>query len=432
MAGRRSRQDAAPLRVVADKRLFLDDRLIRLGLDELPDAALLIFDTDLRFVMARGAAVQHGGKRPDEMEGRLAAEALEPKRWAFYRPRYEAALRGEVTIDEVTSPDGRRAYAVRYGPIRESDGTIVGGSVMATEVTQLRQSQRAQYEADRRFRLAWTSAPIGMALVSLDRHLLEVNLAFAQMLGEDPDALVGRSLTDIIHPSDQQTDLELRSRVLAGDDEWVVTEKRLTTPNGATLWVQHSLGLMRTEDGEPAYFVSQFVDISEARVARESLRQMATTDSLTGLPNRMDLIERAGEWLTAGEPVAVLFCDLDGFKQVNDLNGHVVGDEVLTAVARRLVAKVRATDLIARFGGDEFVVVVRGNDCAARADRVAGHLISALENPVLVGGRELNVGLSVGIAVGHPTEDLDRLLARADAALYQAKSAGGNASYSAS
>ncbi|MFN8125522.1 MAG: diguanylate cyclase, partial [Candidatus Nanopelagicales bacterium] len=268
------------------------------------------------------------------------------------------------------------------------------------------------------------SAPIGMAVVSLDRRLLDVNRAFTRMLEGEKEALVGASLSQLIHPDDEDSDLEVRDQVLAGDQEWSTTEKRLITASGRTVWVQHSVGLMRDEDGRPAYYISQFVDITEELRAREDLERMATTDALTGLPNRAALIERANRWLEAGEPLCVMFCDLDGFKAVNDRHGHVIGDEVLAAVARRLSARVRDTDIIARFGGDEFVAAFPGVDSDAQASRVADHLLGAVRDPLQVGDTELWLGLSVGMARAHPGDSLDAVLARADAALYEAKSAG--------
>jgi diguanylate cyclase (GGDEF)-like protein len=174
-------------------------------------------------------------------------------------------------------------------------------------------------------------------------------------------------------------------------------------------------------------------DISDLKVAQRELEHLATHDYLTGLPNRSLFNERLDDAVArhkrSGESVAVLFCDLDGFKRVNDEFGHAAGDQLLVEVASRLRSITRASETAARVGGDEFVLVVTevadNEELASLAERV----IHAVASPVdLDDGNEVKVGISVGVGVAwqdQPDVESDRLLTVADTAMYQAKARGG-------
>lgn len=171
-------------------------------------------------------------------------------------------------------------------------------------------------------------------------------------------------------------------------------------------------------------------DITERREAERAIRRLAYTDSLTGLPNRVLLYDRAKLALAraarSGERHALLFLDLDNLKRLNDTSGHAAGDDLLRQVGERLAATFRDEDTVARIGGDEFVVLVRVAD-ANDAEVVAGRIISLINRPFIVGGDEVDSSASIGVAIApdHGTE-LDELIAKADAAMYVAKEQGRN------
>jgi diguanylate cyclase (GGDEF)-like protein/PAS domain S-box-containing protein len=180
----------------------------------------------------------------------------------------------------------------------------------------------------------------------------------------------------------------------------------------------------------PPVGVSVFArDITELKSAERKLRQLATHDYLTGLPNRLLLYDRLelalNRFARYGTPVALMFCDLDGFKPVNDAYGHQVGDAVLTEVADRIHSVVRDTDTAARLGGDEFAVLVEGVDDLDQLTNVAERLVAAIAEPVRVNGATARVGVSVGIVVASEgCSEPDDLVAAADAAMYRAKEEG--------
>jgi diguanylate cyclase (GGDEF)-like protein len=160
---------------------------------------------------------------------------------------------------------------------------------------------------------------------------------------------------------------------------------------------------------------------AQRRAAEQALHRLATSDGLTGLPNRVACLEHLTTELAAGaDGLTVLFGDLDGFKPVNDRLGHAAGDELLVAVADRLRAFLREPDLVSRFGGDEFVIVCRGQDAA---EAVCERIREMVAMPFRVGGEQVRIGFSVGLAHAVPGDSTDDLLGRADLAMYDAKKA---------
>jgi diguanylate cyclase (GGDEF)-like protein len=179
--------------------------------------------------------------------------------------------------------------------------------------------------------------------------------------------------------------------------------------------------------------VVRHLDISFRKHLQRQLAHRATHDELTGLPNRMVMNERLGQALLrayrTGASIALLFCDVDAFKQINDSMGHGVGDQVLTAIAERLQAEVEQSDVVARFGGDEFVVLIEDIADEQRARDLASRLQASASKPILVGGRPLHFSLSIGISVhsgdSRPDETvINSIVADADAAMYLAKRVG--------
>jgi diguanylate cyclase (GGDEF)-like protein len=159
---------------------------------------------------------------------------------------------------------------------------------------------------------------------------------------------------------------------------------------------------------------------AERRRAEHALHLMATSDALTGLPNRTACLDRVGAELS--EPgLAVLFGDLDGFKPVNDRLGHAAGDALLVVVADRLRESVREQDMVSRFGGDEFVIICRDDDPEVAVDAICERIRTAIESPIMLGGELVWVGLSVGVAYATATSTTDDLIGRADLAMYAAK-----------
>jgi diguanylate cyclase (GGDEF)-like protein len=206
-------------------------------------------------------------------------------------------------------------------------------------------------------------------------------------------------------------------------------EKRYIHGDGRTVWVALTASVVSNAEGGAQHVIAQIEDISDRRALREDLAHRAGHDYLTGLPNRHTLLTRLSEAVTnaqvSGRPGAVLFCDVDGFKSVNDTYGHAAGDRVLIVVAQRLAGASRRTDTVARLGGDEFVVVAE-DTTPARARQLAGRLRRAVAAPIVVDQTLLHLSVSIGVASLHDQQDPDSVLRRADASMYEDKDAGRN------
>lgn len=417
---------AAPvLEYDRDVRLLVD-----LGIDEIPGAAVLVFDSSLRYLLVRGSAVGDNGVRAEKLEGRRAPDALPPERWAILRPLYEQALRGGTTSEEVDSPDGLRRYLIRTAPLRSRSGEVLGGVSVASDVTELRHAQHAVSVSERRMRLTFESAPIGMALESPDRAFLEVNRALCEMVGRSREWLLDHGVAGVLHPADDHLDRAARDQVAQGAVDSVTSEFRLVCPDGETIWAAQSLRLLTDLPGGVPQLVSHYADVTDGRHAREALRRQATHDPMTGLLNRAGFHEGVDRILAhpprAGQRLAVLFLDVDDLKKVNDEHGHAAGDRVLVASARRLRSLLRADDLLARFGGDEFVALLTGIEDPAGARLVAEHVHSVASAPIPLGdGGEIHVSMSIGVAIVNPGEPAEEAICRADRGMYRAKHAGG-------
>jgi diguanylate cyclase (GGDEF)-like protein len=192
----------------------------------------------------------------------------------------------------------------------------------------------------------------------------------------------------------------------------------------------HAVSLLRDERGVPLFYVHQMVDQTEARRLRADLEYRATRDHLTGVSNRQQLMERLAAQLQTSDAavsgVGVMFVDIDNLKPINDDNGHATGDDVITAVAERLLSSVRRQDMVARIGGDEFVVVLDGSNSIDAVRQVAEKCRAAVAEPVLSHGNEVTVTVSIGAVLAAATETPKQVLVRADEALYRAKDAGRN------
>ncbi|MHB1511600.1 MAG: diguanylate cyclase domain-containing protein [Acidimicrobiales bacterium] len=191
--------------------------------------------------------------------------------------------------------------------------------------------------------------------------------------------------------------------------------------------------MVRDHLGEELYWITQFQDVTKDERSRLQLTQQAFHDSLTGLPNRLLFEDRARQALARAHrehgALALMFCDLDDFKAINDRYGHQSGDDMLRSAAARIEGCLREADTAARFGGDEFVLLLDGLSDRAQATAAAARVQAALGTPHSLAGRQVTLGVSIGIAINCPkTITLEVLLEQADTAMYEAKAAGGNCS----
>jgi diguanylate cyclase (GGDEF)-like protein/PAS domain S-box-containing protein len=285
------------------------------------------------------------------------------------------------------------------------------------------------HEDHARFESAFANAPIGMALVDLEGHCLQVNDALCRITGHSRTAFKATTLRALTHPEDVDLDADSLRMLLDGGIPSYQVEKRYRHAWGHYLWGLLTVSLVRDDQGNILYVVSQVQDISERREMAQRLEYLSDHDFLTGLANRrrfeQELSREAERVARYGAPGAVLVIDLDNFKEVNDAFGHKAGDDLLKGVAGAVKHRIRQTDLLARIGGDEFGVLLPQAD-ADQARTAADGIVKALGRHVAVlGDQSIRVTASVGLAM------FDRLsaaevLACADVAMYEAKEAGRN------
>ena len=288
----------------------------------------------------------------------------------------------------------------------------------------------AARESEERFRSTFQDAMIGMCLTTPEGRLERVNPSFCHMLGRSAEELQSMGLREVTHPDDIADSQAMLRAMLAGGEDRAHAEKRYIHSDGHVVFASMSARLVRDDHGEPLHFITQIQDVSAQKEATDALAHQALHDPLTGLPNRTLFTDRLEQALARGRRtggrVAVVFIDVDRFKVVNDSLGHETGDALLVQIGARLTQAVRATDSVARFGGDEFVILFDGvadDDMAMHlTDRVRRELMRPFS---LEGDDDFFTTGSLGVALSGATSGAAELVRDADAAMYRAKAAGG-------
>jgi diguanylate cyclase (GGDEF)-like protein/PAS domain S-box-containing protein len=286
-------------------------------------------------------------------------------------------------------------------------------------------------ESENRFRSAFDYAAIGMALLSPRGRFLKVNQSLCQILKFTEQELLNMSIRHLVHPDDFNKELPQIKRMLRGDTKTYQAVQRFFNKNGEVIWIMSSVSVVRNASRKPLHFIAQFQNISAEKRSEERLRHMAYHDPLTGLANRNRLEQHINEILTAAkrndESFAVIILDLDFFKNINDSIGHDAGDALLQIVSERLKNTIRSKDIVARVGGDEFVIVINDVKRAEVVAQIGQKILYNLLKPIMLKGRELYITTSIGISVyPYDGQDIETLVKNADLALYRAKENGRN------
>lgn len=297
----------------------------------------------------------------------------------------------------------------------------------------LRSEQRRLDSSERRWRFAIDGSELGLWDWDIAAETVYFSPQWKRMLGYDEDD-IGNSLQEWesrVHPDDLPGTLEDVQRHLRGESPMYSNEHRMLCKNGEYRWIlDRGKVVVWSKDSKPLRMIGTHTDLTWHKQSEAKLSHMAHFDALTGLPNRNLLQERTERALLqaqrSGKSLALLFLDLDRFKNVNDSLGHAVGDSLLVETGRRLRSMVREQDTVSRLGGDEFILLLPETN-ADGAAHVAGKLLEALALPLLVNSHELVVTPSVGVAV-YPDdgEDFESLLQASDSAMYRAKREGRN------
>lgn len=284
--------------------------------------------------------------------------------------------------------------------------------------------------------VALNSIGDGVGCTDLEGRITFLNTMAERLTGWPAADAIGRRLSEVIRIVDAVTYQSIPDQAnrAVDDDETVhlPPNSLLLSRDGREIPVEDSAAPIHDVDGRTTGAVIVFRDVSDARAALEVVSHSAQHDPLTGLPNRTVLNDRISQAIGAaprhGGQLAVMYLDLDGFKDVNDTLGHPIGDLLLQSVAKRLVGCVRASDTVSRAGGDEFVVLLTEEEQAADASIIAARMLKSVAAVHVIDGHRLHVTTSIGVAV-HPGDgdDAETLIKNADLAMYRVKENGRSA-----
>lgn len=343
--------------------------------------------------------------------------------------RIEAEGSVEAHPVRLRARDGRVMDCVLTSTVvRDSGGAIVGYQGIVEDVTARVQAERALRESELKFRSLIENATDTITVLDRTGQITYESPSLLRVLGYPPEALVGKNVFEFVHPDDQQATLTEFQRLASVPSYTTRIEVRFL--HGDASWrTLDCVGRNLLDDPAVEGIIVNARVVSDRKEAEARLLHDAFHDKLTQLPNRALLVDRMAQFMRRlrrkDEPTfAVLFLDLDRFKVVNDSLGHMTGDQLLVATARRLEASLRPGDTVARLGGDEFTMLLDGttlDEARAVADRVQ----QDFGQPFVVGGQDIFVTVSIGIATSHADYRApEDMLRDADVAMYRAKEGG--------
>jgi diguanylate cyclase (GGDEF)-like protein/PAS domain S-box-containing protein len=362
------------------------------------------------------------GMHPEDM---FLPERAAPWPQLFKRALSEGTFRIEYPLF-----DGH-TLEIAFNPII-ADGKATGVSVFGKDITAQKAAESAQKESVKKYRAIFDGALEGMFQFSSDGELLSANPSLAKMLGYDSLEGVFSTVKDVARDAWAYPDE--CARFMQEIDEHVTVqgfECQFKRKGGSNVWVLLNGRRVCGDDGQLLCYEGFATDITERKVAEERVQFLAYYDALTGLPNRALLQDRLAKALASAlrrkDKVALLFLDLDRFKDINDSFGHSVGDLLLQNIAERFKSGVRKQDTVGRLGGDEFLIVLTNVKEIAYASVAAERFMHAMSAEFVIQGHSLSISCSIGISM-FPEDGMDSesLLRNADAAMYSAKESGRN------
>lgn len=406
-----------------ERKLTASEQRTRLIADNLP-VMIGYVDKDERYSFTNRKLDEYflpSGKRSD---GLSAKEVIGAEAYAESVTYLRLAMQGKHVHFERRS--GERWHGVNYVPDKAENGQVHGLFVMIEDITERKKNEESMQLAN----MLYQNTSQGMMVADADGRILSVNPAFSQMSGYSEREVIGKPATDLASPQEDTAFFERVRQSIAETGQWE-GETWYRNKNGEQYLVAQRVNSVYDVDGRIHRIVALFSDITKKKASEELIWRQANFDMLTGLPNRRKFHEHLRQEMKKTDrshlPMALMFVDLDYFKEINDTLGHEKGDLLLKEVAVRLAQCVRKTDIVARLGGDEFTIIVSELRNTTEVARIAQDILNKMSAPFMLGDDIGQISSSIGITLYPDDGDSpDALLRNADQAMYLAKQEGRN------
>ncbi|MYM34979.1 PAS domain S-box protein [Duganella sp. FT94W] len=411
-------------RVLYERQIADSERRLRTVADAVP-ALIAYIDRDLRYRFSNEHFRSLLGHDPRKMQGKTVFEVLGPGFAGSLAQHSQAALRGQRVHYEREGIHNGAMYQMMGDLVPDigADGTVCGFYMMALDITERKNAELRQAASEKRLKLLTDNLPVLIAYLDRERKFQFLNATFQHWFGLAPQPLIGHHVVTGVGADHYYTAEPYLDRAYRGE---MVTYELSARVGDSMRTLETTFVPELGPDGDVLGIYSLTHDTTRMKEIEERLNQLARTDSLTGIANRLMFEEvlhvaimRAGRGY---KQLALAYLDIDCFKEINDTRGHGAGDQVLKEFAARLTASVRASDTVARLAGDEFVIVFEQVPNAEEAARLADKIAAAVRPPFTLQEPTLRVTTSMGIALHDGgAESAAQLVARADGALYAAK-----------
>ncbi|GAA3550513.1 hypothetical protein GCM10022394_33350 [Zobellella aerophila] len=393
------------------------------------NSATIILDNNERILALNPAAMPLFGQAKEmiigtELAQHFSTEQLYPLQQAICRARTGHKV-SDVEARLAPSQEHPRHQLWTLAPIFENE-VVTAVQAQGQDITRLKQAEASLYLNG----LVLKNILEAVVIFDHSLRLTYVNHAYTNITGYTLAEIAGKSPSGVLHIENQAQELQLLWQTVHAAGYWQ-GEISGHRKNGKRYPLWLSVTALRNNNDEISHYVAVFSDISMLKDSQSQLQKMAHYDLLTGLANRnlfsKRLVQYLGQAEQQGNSLAMLFIDLDRFKQINDSLGHQAGDELLKAAAQRIQGHSRKEDILCRFGGDEFILVITNTLSLQQARGAAQRIIDAFASPIRVRGQNLYISVSIGLAL-YPQHGMDEaaLMQNADIALYQAKEKGRN------
>ena len=397
-------------------------------------ATMAVIDRNLVMIYVNDEYARWFGTVPGQLVGKTLVQVYGESDCARFMPFVERVLQGERVQYQrlLHTPYGVDEWrTICLTPWQNPHGAVEGFITTALDVHELQVTMNALRAANQRLSSHMENSPLAVLEMDQNLRLLHCSQRAVQLMGWlHVTGLEGRLLTELMARSSRDEGLHhALQRLQSGQESQNRAETCFVRDDGSEVHCEWFNSALTDAQGQVTSIMALVQDVSaKIQIARQQ-HYLANHDSLTGLLNRAAFQNRLEQSLEQARSnsgsVALLFIDLDGFKGVNDAEGHRAGDEVLRIVAQRIASTVRAGDTMARLGGDEFLVMLDRDVTRDVADTIGHRIIEALHQPMDLEGRDIFVGASIGVAMHPPLAgDIDALMNRADQAMYAAKRAG--------